>query len=116
MAKDAIALINHLKWTQCHVVGVSMGGMISLEFALLAPERVLSLTLLATHAGGLAGRAPFEGMYLILRSLLTRDRHSRIENDLKMLYGTKTLANPDKRKVRWKKKEFHLFVFIYFLS
>jgi pimeloyl-ACP methyl ester carboxylesterase len=100
MAKDAIALIDHLKWPQCHVVGVSMGGMISLEFALLAPERILSLTLLATHAGGLAGRAPFVGIRHILRSLVMRDEHLQIENALEMLYGEKTLADPEKRKVR----------------
>lgn len=100
MAKDAIALIDHLKWSKCHVVGVSMGGMISLEFALLAPERILSLTLLATHAGGLAGRAPFVGVNHILRSLAIRDDQLLIENTLVMLYGKKTLADPEKRKVR----------------
>src|SRR5271168_3360552 len=100
MAKDALALIDHLNWSQCHVVGVSMGGMIAVEFALLAPERVLSLSLLATHTGGLAGRAPFVGIRYILRSLVLRDRHLLVENSLAMLYGPKTLANPEKRKVR----------------
>jgi len=116
MAKDALALIDHLKWQQCHVVGVSMGGMISLEFALLAPERVLSLTLLATHAGGLAGRAPFVGMHHILRSLVIRDQHLQIENALAMLYGPKTLADPEKRKVRKEKimKYFYIFIYIRF--
>jgi pimeloyl-ACP methyl ester carboxylesterase len=100
MAKDALALIDHLQWNQCHVVGVSMGGMIALEFALLAPNKVLSLTLLATHAGGLAGRAPFVGIHHILRSIVIRDEDLIIENALAMLYSKKTLADPDKRKVR----------------
>ncbi|CAF1573675.1 unnamed protein product [Rotaria sp. Silwood1] len=99
MAKDAIALIDHLNWIKCHVVGISMGGMIALEFALLAPERVLSLTLLATHAGGLAGRAPFVGIHHIFRSFVIRDEHLLIENSLEMLYGSKTLADSEKRKV-----------------
>ncbi|CAF0877840.1 unnamed protein product [Rotaria sordida] len=98
MAKDALALIDHLKWTKCHIVGVSMGGMIALELVLLAPERILSLTLLATHAGGLAGRAPFVGMRHILRSLVIRDEHLLVENSLSMLYGPKIHGDPDKRK------------------
>ncbi|CAF2939205.1 unnamed protein product [Rotaria sp. Silwood2] len=98
MAKDAIALIDHLQWNQCHIVGISMGGMIALEIALLAPERILSLTLLATHAGGLAGRAPFVGMRHVTRSILLRDESLLIENVMTMLYGEKTLNDPNKRK------------------
>jgi len=75
-----------------------MGGMISLELAVLAPERILSLTLLATHAGGLSGRAPFIGVYQILRSIVLRDENLVVENVLTMLYGKNTLADPDKRK------------------
>jgi len=103
MAKDALALINHLRWNQCHVVGASMGGMVALELALIVPEKILSLTLLATHAGGLAGRAPFVGVLHMIRSILLRDEHSIIENGLTMKYGAKTLADPNKRKVRKKK-------------
>ncbi|CAF2976370.1 unnamed protein product [Rotaria sp. Silwood2] len=98
MAKDALALIEHLNWHKCHIVGVSMGGMIGLELALLAPHKLLSLSLLATHAGGLAGRAPFVGILHLLRALWTRDKHSQIQNALEMLYSQKTLSDPDKRQ------------------
>lgn len=104
MAKDALALINHLQWSQCHVVGISMGGMIGIELALIAPEKLLSLTLLATHAGGLVGQAPFIGVRHMARTILSRNEEAIIENALAMLYSSKTLANAEKRKVKSKRK------------
>ncbi|ETO71665.1 hypothetical protein F444_12024 [Phytophthora nicotianae P1976] len=51
MAQDALALMDHIKWDTAHVVGISMGGMISQELALAAPERVKSLILMVTTRG-----------------------------------------------------------------
>ena len=48
MAEDCLALMKHLQWNSAHIVGHSMGSMISTRIALLAPERVDSLTLVAT--------------------------------------------------------------------
>ncbi|KAI4087565.1 MAG: hypothetical protein LQ339_008882 [Xanthoria mediterranea] len=53
MAKDTLELINFIGWTslrQLHIVGVSMGGMIAQELALMIPERVASLSLVSTAA------------------------------------------------------------------
>jgi len=53
MAKDIIDVLEHLGWTkerQLHVVGISMGGMISQELGLLIPERIASLSLVSTAA------------------------------------------------------------------
>ncbi|KFY44479.1 hypothetical protein V495_03430 [Pseudogymnoascus sp. VKM F-4514 (FW-929)] len=53
MAKDVVELLDHLNWTQereLHVIGVSMGGMISQELGQLIPERICSLSLFSTLA------------------------------------------------------------------
>ncbi|XP_049935576.1 uncharacterized protein LOC116260768 isoform X2 [Nymphaea colorata] len=52
MAKDALALMDHLGWKKAHVFGHSMGGMIASKLASIAPERVLSLALLNVTGGG----------------------------------------------------------------
>jgi pimeloyl-ACP methyl ester carboxylesterase len=58
MARDTLTLVNHLQWSQYHLVGLSMGGMIALELALMDAARLLSLTLMVTHAGGPASYIP----------------------------------------------------------
>ncbi|GIL52883.1 hypothetical protein Vafri_8646 [Volvox africanus] len=52
MARDALAVMDHLGWRQAHVVGFSMGGMVALRLAVEAPERLLSLTALSVTNGG----------------------------------------------------------------
>jgi pimeloyl-ACP methyl ester carboxylesterase len=51
MAQDVIALADHLELESFHLLGISLGGMVSQQVALAAPERVRSLTLAVTHGG-----------------------------------------------------------------
>lgn len=48
-ARDMAALLDHLGLDVVNVVGVSMGGQIALEMCRLFPDRVDSLTLVATN-------------------------------------------------------------------
>jgi 3-oxoadipate enol-lactonase len=50
MAKDVIALLDHLELDCAHVLGLSMGGFIALEMAAMASHRVKSLVLAHTTA------------------------------------------------------------------
>src|SRR5262245_63310974 len=50
MAQDAKALVDHLKIRDFHLVGVSMGGMISQEYALAHGGDLRSLSLCCTYA------------------------------------------------------------------
>jgi 3-oxoadipate enol-lactonase len=51
MAQDVLALADRLELESFHLLGISLGGMVSQQVALAAPERVRSLTLAVTHGG-----------------------------------------------------------------
>lgn len=48
MAKDTIAVMNHLNIAQAQIAGISMGGAIAQSTAIEYPERVKSLVLIST--------------------------------------------------------------------
>jgi 3-oxoadipate enol-lactonase len=52
MAEDVAAVMDAAGMPSAHVYGASMGGLIAQELAIRYPERVLSLVLGATWAGG----------------------------------------------------------------
>lgn len=73
-AADGAALLDHVGWDSCMVVGISFGGMVAQEFAVTWPSRVQRLVLLCTSAGGDAGSSyPLHE----LSSLSTEERTAR---------------------------------------
>lgn len=70
LALDVLALLDDLEWARFHLVGISMGGMISLEMAARAPSRLKSLMLINTHGGGLGAIPPVIGLATVMKSTL----------------------------------------------
>jgi pimeloyl-ACP methyl ester carboxylesterase len=77
MAQDTVGLLDALGVQRAHLVGVSMGGMVSQRVAATVPQRVLSLTSVMSSSGapGLPGPRPH-----VTRALLKRPRSQRPEH------------------------------------
>ena len=100
LADDARRLLDHLGWQRAHVVGVSMGGMVSQELALGQRQRLLSLTLIATHGGGRRARLPTgAGALRFLQANVARPRQ-RIAALERLLFPPAYLARCDRRRLR----------------
>ncbi len=100
MAEDALRVLDAAGWDSAHVIGVSMGGMIAQEIALNAPDRVRSLTLIATHAGGRTGwLPPFAGIirFLEVNLLPAEERFGALA---RLLYPADFLRVVDQETLR----------------
>lgn len=96
LADDARRLLDHLGWERAHIVGVSMGGMVAQELALRARARLLSLTLIATHAGGALARLPtIVGSWRFLQTNLA-PRERRLQAVERLLFPAAFLARCDR--------------------
>ncbi|MFZ5706280.1 MAG: alpha/beta fold hydrolase [Pseudomonadota bacterium] len=79
MAADGIGLLDHLGIGQAHIVGVSMGGMISQHIAARYPGRVLSLTsIMSTTGNRRLPRARKEAMQALANRPMSGDKETLI--------------------------------------
>ena len=88
MAKDAVSLMDALKIKKAHVIGASMGGMITQIIALDYPERVLSVTPIMTSPGiqndSLSG--PTEEFLEAMKKSFVYNLKGRIEDGVVEIY------------------------------
>lgn len=75
MAKDGINILDHLEIDKAHILGTSMGGMISQIICAKYPERVYSFTLIASTA---SVPGPLNGPSKEVRDMMLE--RSQIEN------------------------------------
>ena len=98
MARDALALMDHLGHGRFHAAGHSMGGLMALEMTALAPDRIATATVLAS------GRARTPRTMAVFDALLAvRRAEGGEDNWLKALYpwvfGQAFFATPEKAEM-----------------
>ena len=93
MASDGIAVLDHLNIDSAHILGMSMGGMISQVLVAQHPQRTKSFTMISSTA---STPNPFNGpkfkvtQQLLKRSAAKNDIEGRIDQSIKLfeLIGT----------------------------
>ena len=88
MAKDGINLLDNLQINQAHILGTSMGGMISQILCSKYPERVKSFTLIASTA---SVPGPLNGASKEVRDMMIE--RSKLENP--------TMEEVYQREIKW---------------
>jgi len=95
MAEDAVALLDAEGWGSAHVIGHSLGGLVALELALAARQRVRSLALLCTFASGRDAAPPTPRMIWIGLRTRVGTRRMRRRAFLQLVMSPGTIAEGD---------------------
>jgi len=100
MARDALALADHLELDTFHLIGMSMGGAIAQEMALQAQERLRTLTLAVTFGGGGNWGVERGRLWSEIRGLISHDTHL----DWLLLFGMSEQFYADPERVAYSKQ------------
>lgn len=109
MAADGVALLDHLGIDRAHVVGVSMGGMISQHIAARYPGRVLSLTsVMSTTGNRRLPRADSEAMRVLTSRPMSGDPEDMIAYSVRAarVIGSPAYPAEEKRLQRRVRSDF----------
>jgi 3-oxoadipate enol-lactonase len=87
MADDAVSVLDDLCLDRVHVYGISLGGMVAQQLALRHPERVRSLVLGATNAGGPRAVRPDEEVVTFFRRRLQMRAEEAARASVPFNYG-----------------------------
>ncbi|MGC8719504.1 MAG: alpha/beta fold hydrolase [Thermodesulforhabdaceae bacterium] len=89
MAEDTKMLLDHLGIEKAYVVGISMGGMIAQQLAVMYPDRILAMVLGCTHCGKSRRIAADRAVLDRLASQNGLSPEEIVEKNIPLLFGEK---------------------------
>jgi pimeloyl-ACP methyl ester carboxylesterase len=99
MAQDAVSVLDAAVIQRAHIYGISLGGMVAQQVALRHPDRVSSLVLGATTAGGRHARGPKPEVVEFLRRRLSMHHEEAAWDSVQFNYSERCRTeHPDRIK------------------